>query len=118
MLRGKSYTYRQRPAATVRQLLGVLTGNILHHEEQLAVHFTHLVKTDDVWMIELLQNLCFAQKAVNLFDAQLDVRLNRLDRYGLSVRFTNGLVDNAHATAGDLLQDLKSRRIEMRRSAL
>ena len=56
-------------------------------------------------MAQLLQNVGFAEKAVNFFLRDDDGRLKRLDGERSAIRFRHREIDDAHPPAAKLFQD-------------
>ncbi len=83
-----------------------MTIDELHAEERAALKLGDLVDRDDIGVVEIGGELGFAEEPLSLLVAGHLAREDHLRGDEPFDRLLPGLVDDAHAAASDLLQDL------------
>ncbi len=73
------------------------------------MRLAQLVEGHDVGVIQLAQDLCLAEESPDFHLRRFDGRLDRLERHEPAVSRADGLVDDPHAAAAQLTDNLVAR---------
>ena len=88
------------------ELLQIETGDELHRDEEVSVHLAEVVDADDVRMLKRRRRLRLVQKALAELLLPRDRVVHHLDRDHPVEDRVLRLIDDAHRTLADELEDV------------